>query len=101
MRPVFAWRAKEVPKFLKMITVLLCCGSNVMTDSPHTPEGDELDVLATPVDAYEARHHSIGAPTPIGAIQFPMDQQQLSRKDLESMIGSRARVRKSCQENDL
>lgn len=60
--------------------------------SPNTPEGDELDVLATLVDAYEAKHHAMDAPSPVAAIRFRMEQCQLSRKDLEPMIGSRARV---------
>jgi len=64
----------------------------LMSARPGTPEGDELDVLATLVDAYEARHHAIDAPDPITAIQFRMEQQGLTRKDLEPMIGSRARV---------
>ncbi len=64
----------------------------LMGATPGTPEGDELDVLATLVDAYEAKHHAIDAPTPIAAIQFRMEQQQLTRKDLEPLIGSRARV---------
>jgi HTH-type transcriptional regulator/antitoxin HigA len=29
---------------------------------PGTPEGDELDTLATLVDAYEAKHHAIDVP---------------------------------------
>lgn len=57
-----------------------------------TPEGDELDVLATLADAWEARNQPIDAPDPITAIQFRMEQQGLSRKDLEGMIGSSARV---------
>lgn len=64
----------------------------LMSAAPGTPEGDELDVLATLVDAYEAKHHAIDAPNPITAIQFRMEQQHLTRKDLEPMIGSRARV---------
>ncbi|HEX6494003.1 MAG TPA: hypothetical protein VF018_00875 [Acidobacteriaceae bacterium] len=35
----------------------------LMSARPGTPEGDELDVLATLVDAYEAKHHVIDAPT--------------------------------------
>ena len=57
-----------------------------------TPEGDELDVLATLVDAYEEKRFPMDAPDPITAIQFRMEQQGLTRKDLEPMIGSRARV---------
>ncbi len=66
--------------------------AELMSAMPDTPEGDELDVLATLVDAYEAKHHAIAAPDPVTAIQFRMEQQHLSRKDLEPMIGSRARV---------
>ena len=57
-----------------------------------TREGDELDVLATLVDAYEEAHHLIDVPDPVSAIKFRMEQQQISRRDLEVMIGSRARV---------
>ena len=64
----------------------------LMNAAPDSPEGDELDVLATLVDAYEAKHHAIDAPDPVTAIQFRMEQQQLSRKHLEPLIGSRARV---------
>ena len=59
---------------------------------PGSPAGDELEILITLVDAYEAKHHPMDPPDPIEAILFRMEQQQLSRKDLESMIGSRARV---------
>jgi HTH-type transcriptional regulator / antitoxin HigA len=59
---------------------------------PDTTEGEELDILATLVDAYEAKHHAIDAPDPITSIQFRMEQQGLTRKDLEPLIGSRARV---------
>jgi HTH-type transcriptional regulator/antitoxin HigA len=64
----------------------------LMSALPDTPEGDELEVLATLVDAYEAKHYIIDAPDPVSAIQFRMEQQQLTRKDLEPFIGSRARV---------
>ena len=60
--------------------------------APGSAEGDELDILATLVDAYEAKHHAIDAPDPVTAIQFRMEQQGLSRMDLEPLIGSRARV---------
>lgn len=54
-----------------------------------TPDGDRLDVLATLIDAYEAKHHPID---PVEAIRFRMEQQGLTRKDLEPMIGPRNRV---------
>ena len=57
-----------------------------------TPEGDRLDVLATLIDAYEAEHYPLDPPDPIEAIKFRMEQQGLSRKDLEPLIGTRTRV---------
>jgi HTH-type transcriptional regulator/antitoxin HigA len=49
-----------------------------------TPEGDRLDVLVTLIDAYESEHHAIDPPDPIEAIKFRMEQQGLSRRDLEA-----------------
>lgn len=57
-----------------------------------TPEGDRLDVLATLIDVYEGKAHPMDAPDPVEAILFRMEQQGLTRKDLEPMIGRRGRV---------
>jgi HTH-type transcriptional regulator/antitoxin HigA len=57
-----------------------------------TPDGDRLDVLATLVDAYEAERYPMDPPDPIEAIKFRMEQQGLTRKDLEPIIGTRTRV---------
>ncbi len=57
-----------------------------------TPRGDRLDILATLIEAYEAKHYPMDPPDPIEAILFRMEQQGLSRKDLEPMIGARNRV---------
>lgn len=59
---------------------------------PGTLEGDQLDVLITLVQAYEREHHPIPPPDPIEAIKFRMEQMGMSRKGLEGIIGSRARV---------
>lgn len=59
---------------------------------PNTPAGDRLDILATLVSAYEAEHYPIDLPDPIEAILFHMEQKGLVRRDLEPLIGSRARV---------
>ena len=60
--------------------------------APGTPQGDRLDVLTTLIQAYEARHFPIDAPDPVEAIKFRMEQQGLSVKDLEPIIGQRNRV---------
>lgn len=57
-----------------------------------TPKGDRLDVLATLIDAWEAANYPMDPPDPIEAIKFRMDQQGLTRKDLEGIIGTRARI---------
>jgi HTH-type transcriptional regulator/antitoxin HigA len=57
-----------------------------------TREGDRLDVLATLIDAYEAEHDPMDPPDPIEAIKFRMEQQGLTRRDLEELIGTRTRI---------
>lgn len=57
-----------------------------------TPDGDRLDVLATLIEVYEEKQHPMDPPDPIEAIRFRMEQQGLTRRDLEPMIGPRNRV---------
>jgi len=57
-----------------------------------TEEGDKLDVLLVLIEKYEELHHPIDPPDPIDAIEFRMEQMNLSRKDLEECIGPRGRV---------
>jgi HTH-type transcriptional regulator/antitoxin HigA len=57
-----------------------------------TPDGDRLDILATLIDAYESERFPMDPPDPIDAIRFRMEQQGLTRKDLEGVIGTRTRV---------
>lgn len=58
----------------------------------NTPTGDRLDVLATLIDVYEAKHHAMDPPDPVEAIKFRMEQQGMTRKDLEDIIGTRTRI---------
>ena len=64
----------------------------LMDAVPGTPESDELEVLATLVDRYETESFAIDAPDPVAALCFRMEQAGLTRRDLEPMIGTRARV---------
>ena len=57
-----------------------------------TKAGDELDILTTLVEAYEAKHHAVRPPDPVEAIRFRMEQLGMSRKDLEALLGGRGRV---------
>jgi len=57
-----------------------------------TREADELDVLATLVEAWERVNIPIEKPDPIDALLFRMEQMGLDRRDIEPFIGSRGRV---------
>jgi HTH-type transcriptional regulator/antitoxin HigA len=57
-----------------------------------SPECDELDVLATLVEAYEREHYPIDLPDPIEAIRFRLEQQGKHTPDLVGIIGQRTRV---------
>jgi HTH-type transcriptional regulator/antitoxin HigA len=65
---------------------------NLFDATPNTPRGDQLDVLATLVEAYEEQHYAIPAPDPIEAVLYHMESRGLTRKDLEPYLGKRARV---------
>ncbi len=64
----------------------------LMNAKKDTQEGDKLDILVTLVESYEEKHHPILPPDPVEAIFHQMESQDLSRKDLEPLLGSRARV---------
>src|SRR2546428_5098741 len=57
-----------------------------------TPQGDELDVLATLVEAYERAHYPIDLPDPIAAIKFRLEQEGKDYRALIGVIGQRTRV---------
>jgi HTH-type transcriptional regulator/antitoxin HigA len=57
-----------------------------------SPESDQLDILATLIEKYEAQNFPMDSPDPVDAILFRMAQQGLTRKDLEPMLGTRNRV---------
>ena len=57
-----------------------------------TDEFDRLDILATLVEAYEAKQHPLGSPSPLAAIEYEMEKRGLSRRDLEPILGPSGRV---------
>lgn len=59
---------------------------------PGSEDGDRFEILATLVEAYEAKHFPIEAPDPIEAIRFRMEQGGLTVKDLVPSIGQPNRV---------
>ena len=56
---------------------------------PGTPEGAEFEALADLIAAYEAIHYPRKDPTPVAAIEFRMDQANLTLDDLAPCLGGR------------
>lgn len=57
-----------------------------------TPEGDKLDILITLIEAWEDAQDPMVFPDPIEAIKFYMEQNGMTRKDLELFMGPKQRV---------
>lgn len=64
----------------------------LMDAKPGTEAFDELDILSTLIESYEAKHYTIEAPDPIEAIKFRMEQGGLIQKDLVAILGNKSRV---------
>jgi len=75
----------ELDKALERISHLWGAETN-------TPDRDELYVLSLLVEKYEEENYSIPPSDPVEAIKFIMDQNGLSRDDLQTVIGSAGRV---------
>lgn len=57
-----------------------------------TPEAEQLELLTLLVREYESRKFPVKAPDPVEAVQFRMEQQGLTQRDLIPYIGSRSKV---------
>ena len=55
-------------------------------------EGDRLEVLTLLIHIYETAHYPIPDPDPVEFLLHVMEAREMTRKDLEPYIGSRARV---------
>jgi HTH-type transcriptional regulator/antitoxin HigA len=75
----------EYEAMLKRIEVL-------MDAEPGSPEEEELELLGLLVETYEKEHYPIGPPTPLGAIDFFMDQKGLTNADMVQYLGSPSKV---------
>ena len=64
----------------------------LMNAKENTPEGDQLDVLVTLVEAYERKIYPMDLPDPVEAIKFYMEQNEMTPKDLKPSIGRINRV---------
>jgi HTH-type transcriptional regulator / antitoxin HigA len=65
--------------------------------SEGSTESDELDILATLIEAYEREYYPIHLPDPIEAIKFRLGQKGQGSSVLIGVIGQRTRVYKVLQ----
>ncbi len=66
--------------------------AQLMEAEAGSAEGDQLEVLVTLVEAYEARHWRIDPPDPVDALLVRLEEGRLTRRELEQLLGSRSRV---------
>ncbi|MEM7538512.1 MAG: transcriptional regulator [Chloroflexota bacterium] len=71
---------------LEQIDHLMDCAT------PDSLEEDTLDILATLVEAYEAKHYPIDPPDPISALEHYLDRQELTYSALTPYIGTMGQV---------
>ena len=61
----------------------------IFDSEPGTPEDAEHEILAELIRAYDDLHYPIPLPTPLGALEFWVDQRNLTLDDLAPVIGSK------------
>ena len=64
----------------------------LMDAKPGTPEGDELDILATLVEAYEEKHFPVEAPDPVEYIKNVMEFLGVDQTAFARVLESRPRA---------
>ena len=64
----------------------------LMDAKPGTPQGDELDILATLVEAYEESRYPVEAPDPVEFIKNVMEFLGLDQAEFGRLLQSRPRA---------
>ena len=64
----------------------------LMDSQPGSPEEEELELFAVLIENYEEKHFPVPLPDPVAAIEFRMEQQGLTRKDMQKYLGSQSKV---------
>ncbi len=59
---------------------------------PGTPEGDRFDVLATLIEAYEAKRHVVPVADPVDVLHFAIEHLGRTQAQLAHILGSRSRA---------
>lgn len=65
---------------------------NSLIENERHNQDDLIGVLALLIENYENENFDIGLPDPVSAIEFRMEQMELTRKDMVKYLGSQSRV---------
>lgn len=57
---------------------------------PGTKESDELEILAPLIEDNEEKKYPINSPDPIEALEFRMEQMNMTQTDLTDIIGHKS-----------
>lgn len=79
-------------KTKKDYSIALARFEKIFLAKPGTKEGDEAELLAILIKDYEDRNFVFEVPNAIDAIQYRMEQQGLTKKDLAKILGYKSRV---------
>jgi len=80
----------EYNKACERIYMLINANGNAI--EPSSSEGEEIELLSLLVEKYEHEINPIGAPNPIEAIRFRMEQMNLKQADIAPLFGGKTRV---------
>jgi HTH-type transcriptional regulator/antitoxin HigA len=56
---------------------------------PGSPEGDRFEVLATLIEAYDHRYHSVPDADPVDVLHFAIESMGHTQAELGELLGSR------------
>ena len=90
MRTKILKTEKEYNEACERIYSLINSSDNAI--EPDSTEGEEMELLSLLVEKYEMEHHLLGAPDPIEAIKFRMEQMNLRQVDIAPLFGGKTRV---------
>ncbi len=76
----YDWALKEVEQYFETEPALA------------SPEADRFEVLATLIEAYEAKHWPIDGADPVDLIRHIMEAKGLKQSDLADLLQSRSRA---------
>lgn len=87
MKPIPIENEEQYEEYLREVEALIA-----LDPKRGTPEAERLSLLALAIEVYEKARFIFEKPSPIEAIKFRMEEQNLKQSDLIPYIGSKSKV---------